>query len=112
MPDLAQAIVARSAQQEDFINPAAATLHASTYTGSVYQAFLPESDIYAGRHTDADTSGDYLVRPASNVTINGEVTSGAFIGYSFAGSTLLVLDAEYKTIRRSSTVADLTVTVV
>lgn len=75
----------------------ASSIGVTTHTGSVYLI-----DIKAGEHEPLYFEGyDYSVRHA-DATVNGVMYSDVYVGFDATTGSLLILDADYQMIRRSS----------
>jgi hypothetical protein len=107
MSDLGKVMVTlltRSVVREHFeAGGDAASIGATTHTDSVYLV-----DIEAGEEPQEFTyeENTYVMRRGS-VSINGKRYSDISVGYNFATGTFLVLDNDYRSIRRSSSIARL-----
>jgi hypothetical protein len=100
--DIVAAVAERHEIEGEFGDLKATSFLARTHTGSEYSAGLTAAPVRSFRHDD-DT---YVVREARQVTINGVSYPGVTaIGYCVASGTLLALDASDVWVRRSSTIA-------
>lgn len=78
-------------------NRAASSIGMTTHSGSVYLV-----DIKPGRHELLTFEGEDYAMRAANVTVNGRKYPDVHAGYSNMTGALLVVDDDYRPIRRSS----------